>query len=607
MLASMLRSTLATGLIMLAGGLAPGLARAAAPVGEAHVDFPAFTPTGVTIDSAQAAVIGDVDGDGLPDTAAAVPSQQSGAHRTTVWVTYAPAATPSRVTAGRAGWRGFSIVGGNYIDDIAGLPDVNGDGRGEVALDLAGDVVVVYGQPDGTVVDRTALGSHGFTITGTQALYRPYGGTPSGARYIGHGIVSAGDQDGDGRADLAAVTGDGVAVVSTPSAGGSTVDATDPADVVFRLQTHASADPFVGRLGDLDGDGREDLMIAWYGDDGAVHVAGAAGTPLGTTVDLAHVADAGHGFLFDGALSQALYDAVTVADQNGDGRRDVILNTEMPEWPPIAASRVLTPALGTRAAFAPGRGELRLGVPFAGDLTPVGDLDRDGVEDVASGQGLLLSAFIRARPDGQPYTMETLLVGDVPDRSGDGRPEPVGLHAAAVTASTVAYSLDTYLTAPQLPVPQAGGPWPIPSGGPSPSAPPAPPAPVSAPALKPVVTHGFAGTAQADKLVGTPQADILRGLGGNDWLRGLGGDDRLEGGAGRDRLDAGAGNDTIVGGSGRDTIDAGAGNDVISARDGDVDTIRCGAGKDCVTADRRDMVSGCEKVSRPQKKTARRG
>jgi hypothetical protein len=42
----------------------------------------------------------------------------------------------------------------------------------------------------------------------------------------------------------------------------------------------------------------------------------------------------------------------------------------------------------------------------------------------------------------------------------------------------------------------------------------------------------------------------------------------------------------------------GAGNDVISARDGSRDVIDCGAGLDRVTADRRDRLRGCERVSR---------
>jgi uncharacterized repeat protein (TIGR01451 family) len=133
------------------------------------------------------------------------------------------------------------------------------------------------------------------------------------------------------------------------------------------------------------------------------------------------------------------------------------------------------------------------------------------------------------------------------------------------------------------------------------------------------------GSAFGDRLFGRQGRDLLRGREGNDclWggegadvLDGDGGDDSLWGGDGRDRLFGGAGNDRLFGGakgdelhgsvgddqlfpgSGRDRVWGGPGNDTISARDGSRDVIDCGAGLDRVTADRRDRLRGCERVSR---------
>jgi hypothetical protein len=115
------------------------------------------------------------------------------------------------------------------------------------------------------------------------------------------------------------------------------------------------------------------------------------------------------------------------------------------------------------------------------------------------------------------------------------------------------------------------------------------------------------GRAGNDCLFGGEGADVLDGDGGDDTLSGGDGRDRLFGGAGRDRLLGGAkgdelhgdsGNDQLFPGTGRDRAWGGAGNDVISARDGSRDVIDCGAGLDRVTADRRDRVRGCERVSR---------
>ena len=133
------------------------------------------------------------------------------------------------------------------------------------------------------------------------------------------------------------------------------------------------------------------------------------------------------------------------------------------------------------------------------------------------------------------------------------------------------------------------------------------------------------GSSFGDRLYGRQGRDLLRGRAGNDCLYGGegadvldgdGGDDTLSGGDGRDRLFGGAGNDRLLGGAkgdemhgdagndqlfpgtGRDRVWGGAGNDVISARDGSRDVIDCGAGLDRVTADRRDRLRGCERVSR---------
>jgi Domain of unknown function DUF11/RTX calcium-binding nonapeptide repeat (4 copies) len=133
------------------------------------------------------------------------------------------------------------------------------------------------------------------------------------------------------------------------------------------------------------------------------------------------------------------------------------------------------------------------------------------------------------------------------------------------------------------------------------------------------------GSTFGDRLFGRQGRDLLRGGAGNDCLYGGdgndvldgdGGDDTLSGGDGRDRLFGGSGNDRVLGGakadelhgdtgadqlfpgSGRDRVWGGPGNDTISARDGSRDVIDCGAGLDRVTADRRDHLRGCERVTR---------
>jgi Tol biopolymer transport system component len=92
--------------------------------------------------------------------------------------------------------------------------------------------------------------------------------------------------------------------------------------------------------------------------------------------------------------------------------------------------------------------------------------------------------------------------------------------------------------------------------------------------------------------------DTLKGRTGDDALYGGSGRDTLIGGSGNDYLSGGSGNDRLVGGPGRNRFDAGAGRDSINAANGVRDMVDCGFGRDSVKADRRDVLSGCERVKR---------
>ncbi len=92
------------------------------------------------------------------------------------------------------------------------------------------------------------------------------------------------------------------------------------------------------------------------------------------------------------------------------------------------------------------------------------------------------------------------------------------------------------------------------------------------------------------KKTGTTRPDVIRGTAYADTLSGLGGADRIY---------AYAGNDVVHGGLGADTILAGLGNDTIRVRDGVRDVVKCGPGTDRVVADRLDILTDCETVTRP--------
>lgn len=78
--------------------------------------------------------------------------------------------------------------------------------------------------------------------------------------------------------------------------------------------------------------------------------------------------------------------------------------------------------------------------------------------------------------------------------------------------------------------------------------------------------RGGSGT---DQLYGGPGTDRLYGDAGNDLLVGDADNDLLVGGDGNDRVAGGAGNDTLHGGNGNDTLDGGPGIDLLRGEAGD--------------------------------------
>lgn len=222
--------------------------------------------------------------------------------------------------------------------DIVRIADVDGDGRA--------DVVGVAPERDVVLLLQDA--------TGALVLQPPIALGASG------GVdVQVGDLDGDGRADLAVAMHTSlpeprIAVLLQQAGGGF-------AAPQF-LATRAPLSPIAVAIGDLNGDGRNDL-VATSGNNSPTNVAvfyqGSDGK-LGAMTPL------------------ATYDipaAVRITDIDGDGRADLIVAHA--GWSAVGV--YLQGADGVLAT------EQRLQAPYASpspDLMTVGDMNRDGRTDI---------------------------------------------------------------------------------------------------------------------------------------------------------------------------------------------------------------------------------
>ncbi|MCX4241930.1 Ig-like domain-containing protein [Paraliomyxa miuraensis] len=287
----------------------------------------------------------DVNADGLHDllvgASLANPGGQSNAGR--CYVVFGKTNT-SLVTVSTLGAGGFVIDGETDLDEacsaVAGLGDVDGDGRADVAvgaryaqdeLFAQGRVYVVLGKTDAAPVPLTNVvaGMGGFVVDGEAA-----------GNFVGTGVGAPGDVDGDGFADLLLGTPNfnspgsfiGRGYVVFGKGDGAAVDLIDLTVRMggYRLLGQASNDQLgwaVAGAGDVDGDGLPDVIVSANRRDGPAGVdAGRSyvvwgGNDRGV---LTHRGGAGDDLLVGGPGIDRIVAGAGADDVHGGGGSDVI-------------------------------------------------------------------------------------------------------------------------------------------------------------------------------------------------------------------------------------------------------------------------------------------
>ncbi len=293
------------------------------------------------------AAAGDVNGDGRGDVILGAPDARNNArdYSGSTYVIFGQP-VPTNVDLVNLGAAGFRIDGSDGFDNsgrsVAGIGDINGDGRAEIAIGApgadngvlanAGAVYVIFGSATPTKVDARTLGAAGFRIIGDED-----GGQ------LGTSVAAAGDVNGDGRPDLVIgapgrnVNGNnsGAAYVIYGQAAPTSIDLVNPlggAGLRIAGQTaNDEAGSAVSGAGDTNGDGRADVIVGAPGaDNNARNNSGSAyvvyGQAAPADVNLALPLGAA-GFRIDGPTSnddagESVGDA---GDVNLDGRGDVVV------------------------------------------------------------------------------------------------------------------------------------------------------------------------------------------------------------------------------------------------------------------------------------------
>jgi hypothetical protein len=419
------------------------------------------------------AAAGDVNRDGLDDVVVGQ-GYAAGACDGAAYVVFGkPDGGPVDLAAfGLPGnTRGFRVVGldGNPGFSVAGGGDVNGDGRSDVVVGApftrgptfgAGAAYVVFGKDDYSTVNVDVLGTNGFRIAGVAS---------SPPRYTGWTVTNAGDVDGDGLDDVAlgqyffngsayvvfgkaSSTPVDLAAIGTDAARGFRIDGTSEsvagagdvngdglADVAIgaaraafvvhgsastapvalgalgprgvKILLRTSLQPQVAGAGDVNGDGRPDVVVGEFGSRAWVVFTG----PTNEAIDTRSPSFAGL------ALTGIEWDGITAfrgpavgggADVTGDGRADVLVG---------ANARA-----GTGAAYVVGvhRPDCSAVVATPGELaSPDGEVRLVGVSGATDRDGDEVALAVTG------VTQDEALGDTTPDAVAGGTPATVQLRA----------------------------------------------------------------------------------------------------------------------------------------------------------------------------------
>lgn len=335
---------------------------------------------------------GDLDGDGFDDVVLGLPgAERGGSSSGGVYVAFGPVygdlavgdadvrlVGGSREEIGLAVASGGDLDGDGFADLVVGAPEVQPEGAvyvlygplaaGERAIGEAagavllhedvltegdnvtetGSAVVSDGDVDGDGLADLLIGASGhdwdrgaaYLVCGapTGEVQLADGATATilgeeGGGHLGRSLALAGDTDGDGFGDVVVTDGgdDAMARLFRGPLAGD-VAASDADAVVNAEARFSGGSARVAAAGDLDGDGHADLWLADPYDDRGGDSAGAAFLFRGPVAGVYTAADADAALLGIGADDGAGLGISRAGDVSGDGVEDVAVSAPELGW-----------------------------------------------------------------------------------------------------------------------------------------------------------------------------------------------------------------------------------------------------------------------------------
>ena len=231
------------------------------------------------------AFLGDLDGDGIGDLAVgAVGDDDGGSGRGAVWILFLDSEgtvkSQQKISATEGGFTGALDDGDSFGASVALLGDLDGDGVDDLAVGAPGEddggsdrgaVWILFLNADRTVKSHQRINSTEGGFTGTLKDFS----------FFGTSVAALGDLDGDGVGDLA-VGAPGLDSYSWDGTGTVWILFLNPDGTVkshrWIISTQSGPDEFgssIASLEDLDGDGVGDLVVGATSDNDGDRDSGA--------------------------------------------------------------------------------------------------------------------------------------------------------------------------------------------------------------------------------------------------------------------------------------------------------------------------------------------
>ncbi len=332
------------------------------------------------------ALVGDIDGDGLQDLAAGGHAWPAGAERGVAYLVSGPVTGDASLATATASITG-EWAGDRAGHPVTGAGDVDGDGFDDLLVAAsqdasvaagAGAAFLLLGPVSGTV--RVVDAAH--VWLGEDPGDHAAGGLSGGADLTGDGALDV----VIGAFDHASAAG--AVYLVTPASGG-VGSLGDALVILEGEAPGDGAGREAAAVGDTDGDGLDDLLIGARGHDGAAPEAGSAYLFFGPVLASGDLGLADGLLLGESGGDQAGFSVAPAGDVDGDGRADLVLGAPTSDARArdggaayLVLGSVGAPA-GTLADAAARIEGDRVGGLLGYDVHGVGDFDGDGLDDLA--------------------------------------------------------------------------------------------------------------------------------------------------------------------------------------------------------------------------------